>query len=279
MTTFKVNLENLRAGNLSPMLRIIEEELGLLHIDFYILGATARDAWFSANGITAVGTKDIDFAIQISNESDYYLLKENLLKAAGMQEIKEIPHRLKYNEHIFDLQPFGQEIEINGEVKIEAITLSVLGMKEVMSHGTILVEGYGINAFKVVTLPALIALKIIAYTDRPEHRHKDIEDIRRIMLNYFYINSEKIYEAHLDLMDMNPFKKELAAARVIGREMAPILNQSEIMHERITTFLKETTTDIENNNTLKLFNSGQNSTIEETASLLLEVLKGINEER
>lgn len=100
-----------------------------------------------------------------------------------------------------DILPFG-EIEINNEVKFEGAGLTsikVNGFNEVYLAGTELVEPATGHTFKVATLPSIILLKFIAYDDRPEVRTKDARDIINIMLHFFELQADLIYDSHADL--------------------------------------------------------------------------------
>ena len=58
----KINLNEARNSQLREVLLTVDECCLQLGIDFYILGALARDAWFTKEGIATRATKDVDFA-------------------------------------------------------------------------------------------------------------------------------------------------------------------------------------------------------------------------
>lgn len=55
-------------------------------------------------------------------------------------------------------------------------------------------------SFKAATLSAIILLKLISYDDRPERSGKDPRDIAGIIRDFFHLQSELIYEQHVDLL-------------------------------------------------------------------------------
>lgn len=55
------------------------------------------------------------------------------------------------------------------------------------------------NLVKVPTLPGMIILKLVAWSDRPEDRGNDLYDILRIIENYFHYNYNEILEEHYDV--------------------------------------------------------------------------------
>jgi predicted nucleotidyltransferase len=73
----------------------------------------------------------------------------------------------------------------------------------------------GNQAFRVCTLAGIVLLKFISYDDRPEHRSKDIIDIGAILLHYFDIVEDDIYQNHNDLFSDDEFDITLTAAWVI----------------------------------------------------------------
>jgi predicted nucleotidyltransferase len=74
MSTYKINFKQLRQQpQLSEMLSALERGLNKFDIDFYLVGAVARDLWMSAiNDIPPSRiTGDIDFAVFIDDKGTY----------------------------------------------------------------------------------------------------------------------------------------------------------------------------------------------------------------
>ena len=69
--SYKINFEALRQEGLKPLFEALERGFKLLGIDFYLVGAIARDTWFANKGIAPLGTKDVDFAVYIPSKEDY----------------------------------------------------------------------------------------------------------------------------------------------------------------------------------------------------------------
>ena len=84
--TSKLNLGKARDSRLPDVLLAVDNCCIELGIDFYVLGALARDAWFIKEGIAALGTKDIDFAIMVSDVDQFYLLKDRLINNYDLRE-------------------------------------------------------------------------------------------------------------------------------------------------------------------------------------------------
>ncbi len=93
--------------------------------------------------------------------------------------------------------------------------LSVYGTTEAVDHAEI-VEG----EFKVVTLPGLCVLKLIAFYEKPDRRAKDLEDFYFLLENYGEIAGDQLFEGveHEDLIK-DDFELALASARLLGRQI------------------------------------------------------------
>lgn len=140
-----------------------------------------------------------------------------------------------------DLLPFG-EIAIDDSVKIigQGMTsIHVNGFMEVYQGGTSEVKMETGHVFKTATLPAIVLLKLIAYDDRPEQRQKDAGDIAGIIQNYFHLQSDLIFENHIDLFSIDKPEKELheIAAIVIGREITKMCGDNQKLKNRLENII------------------------------------------
>lgn len=183
------------------------------------------------------------------------------------------PYRF-YHGTIVDLIPFGG-IEQDGEVILDnpPTELSVYGCKEVTEEAVV-IEG----AFKVVTLPGLCILKLAAYSEKPDRRAKDLDDFLFLLKNYHEIAGEQLFEgAYDDLIEGN-FEMPVASARVLGRHMAPIVNKSHVLKEKVLSILKKRLkgfSEDEINQMYQVRDQDDEQVI--CFKLIAETLKGINE--
>lgn len=74
-----MNLENIREGELKEIFDILENAFKENDIDFYLIGAIARDIWYTMGGEEFRSTKDIDFAVLIGNRQDYQRVRDYLV--------------------------------------------------------------------------------------------------------------------------------------------------------------------------------------------------------
>jgi len=236
----QIKLEDLRQDQLKELLQIVEKVFIQYDVDFYLLGAIARDAWYAKEQIESRATRDVDFAVYISEKEKYDEVFGELISNHGFSEIKDVPFRLQTPfTFTIDIIPFG-EISIDDELIPDESwdrPIFVNGFEEIFRKATIQVEFECDDLeFKVATLPAILLLKLIAYTDRPEKRTQDPQDIAQIIVNYFEIEKEMIWEEHHDLFDEESELIEIGA-RVIGREISEILRENRTLKERVLNIL------------------------------------------
>jgi predicted nucleotidyltransferase len=241
MKKLNIKLEDLRQENLKQLFGILEDIFIEADVEFYIVGALARDAWYAKRQIGSRTTRDVDFAVYIFTQKQYDKIVERLTNDYEFSEIKDTPFKLQ--------TPFGFTIDLIpfGEISIDEAILPdetwdrpvfVNGLKETFEHGLVPVEVEEDTklTFRVASLASIVLLKLIAYDDRPERRNTDPADITDIILNFFDIESEVIYEDHNDLFNRDLELHEIAAV-VIGREISKILSTNKALRDRVVKLL------------------------------------------
>jgi predicted nucleotidyltransferase len=213
-------------------------------IDYYLVGAVARDIQLSADaGAEAVRkTNDVDLAITINDEGQYNELKKALIATGHFTAHPTEAIKLFYKGGIeVDLLPFGEIEGQNRNVNLTDPTfvLNMLGFREIYPF----VDDIQIDQdfdVKVCTMEGLILLKLISNDDRPE-RTKDISDIEHIIRVYFDLYSGNIYEEQFETMDLYDTAEndylQLVCSRVIGRKMKELLSGSAPLRQRIEQIL------------------------------------------
>ena len=274
--TSKVNLSNQSDPRLAEVLDTVDKCCADLGIDFYILGALARDVWYREGEIPILGTKDVDFAILIRDVEYYDQLKTSLESSHGFTPLSdnELAFLAKNGLQI-DILPFGQlEVEDGEAIDVSQRKVKVNGLNEVylQSVRPVYLEE---REFKVATLPGIFLLKIIAYDDRPEHRPNDPEDCMSIINNYFELQQDLIYSQHSDLFGDSPLKQ--IAARVIGRELRTTLNEDKQLRERAVRILQEHIALREKSQFVLRMATSEYYGTDESVMYLEEILIGIGE--
>ncbi len=169
-----------------------------------------------------------------------------------------------------DLLPIDQ---MEPDHKFEA---KVSGLEEIYQYGTIKEHLSTGHEFRVATLPAIVALKLIAFDDRPEQRDKDPIDIADIFKVYFDIESENIYEKHNDLFIEFEYVDliELAAI-VIGREIATICSGNNALLHRLINIIQQNITKGYQSALIRNMVIGTDKTIDQYIHLFKRILLGL----
>lgn len=282
MSVLKTSFEKIQQD--PAMAEVIESlERGFMkyNIDFYLVGAMARDIWIKGIHDLKVkrATRDIDLGIMVKDEKTFEQLKEYLIIYEGFTARKtNACVMIAPNGMEIDLLPFG-EIEKEGKVTVKGKGMTSLymdGLKEVYDDNLPEVQLGDNTKLKVCTLPGIVLLKFIAYDDRPEMRKDDIPDIGEILGHFFNIYDEIIWEKHNDLFEEGRELDEIAA-RVLGREMGKIAVRNDKLKERILRILDQNTHDQNNSPIGEILASYYNRPVKETMDLLSEIMKGISE--
>lgn len=281
MSTYRINFKQLRQRpDFLEMLAALERGFKEFHVDFYLVGAVARDVWMTAiNEIPPSRiTRDIDFAVFIEDKGIYESLKSYLIEIEHFQPFKENTFVLLWQGRMqVDLLPFGNIEDENAKVSFEGTGLTSLnmpGFMEIYESGLPEVELEGEHRFKFCTLPGIVILKLIAWEDRPEIRRDDLKDILTILTHFFEMYTDHIYEHHSDLFGDDDFGLNLIAARVMGREMKNIAIRNEKLYERLTNLLEKNTMDVNTSQIGKIMANWVNTTVEESLKPLLEIQLG-----
>ncbi len=218
---------------------IIDAVLVAHKIPYYLIGVTAVALQLLKAGIKPTrGTKDIDFALMISNVGQFEAVVHDL-KQQGFKKVKApwTVFHPAFNVAI-DLLPFGM-IEEADTLNFSArkTDLHVLGLKEVLSDpDAIEIERKIVN---VPPLAGMVLLKLVAWSDRPEERQNDLEDILAIITAYYTIAFNEVLDKHIDLFQgEEEVDERTIAARVLGRNSGHHLLESELLKHRVMHVLE-----------------------------------------
>ena len=284
MNSYKINYEHVRQlPTITEMLSALERGFNKFGIDFYLVGAVARDVWMS--GINKIAprrtTGDIDFAVLINDKGIYEALKTFLVETEGFHPFKGNPLVLIWKDKtIVDLLPFGaieDENIVTSDLGLTKINLQ--GFAEVYEEGLPLLDLEGIHQFKFCTLPGIVLLKMIAYDDRPEIRRDDIKDISDILNHFFNMYDNEIWDNHSDLFDEEEVDLKLIAARVMGREMNKIAKRNEQLFKRIEKILAANTNEMGNSKMAVIMIEYFDNTVKDNVLILQKLLQGFTENR
>lgn len=276
----KIDFKVLRSESLRDIIYALEEAMQTIGIDYYLIGAVARDAWFQLEHITSRRTSDIDFAVLVPEQKQFDELKTFLSEKKGYMETKGNSFAMISPEGTaIDILPFGS-VEIDEAVNAAHGTIKIAtnGFKEIYDAA---LARFGTDdeqlKIKVASLPGIVLLKLIAHQERPELRIKDPGDILEIFRHYFELHSAFIYEYHSDVFEKET-SLEIIATRVIGRSIGQIIKENPSLQKRIVEYLNAEIAKQEHSSLIRLMQrSSERYTQDEVTALLGELLKGIQE--
>lgn len=236
--TFHISPERLQPAGMSAAMAALQRGFTHFGIDFYVVGAVARDIWMSQvyHEPERRMTKDLDLAVFINNTAEYEALQAWLIAHENFTLTRHSAFCLHYHAPgspvsvAVDLMPFGAIADEAGDVYLTGRgmeRISTVGFMEVLAEAATLTTEAG-EQWRVVTLPGIAVLKFIAWQDRPEKRGKDATDVWNLVEGYFNLIAADIYAQHLDLFDENETATPtnfmlLVGARVLGRQMGQLL--------------------------------------------------------
>ncbi|WP_338769044.1 hypothetical protein WAF17_09070 [Bernardetia sp. ABR2-2B] len=269
----------LQTSSLKQVINDLRKVCKKLNIDFFAIGALARNIWYVSNEKEARGTRDVDFAVYISDEESYQSLKKELIENYKYTQTTSnafcliSPHNVE-----LDLLPFG-EIENDDRVKIEGKGLTTLNL-----DGFLETYKFGLKEFeieneklKICSLPAIVLLKLISFDDRPEERIKDAKDINSILLHYPNMETDLIWDEYNFLYD-NEKSHQQVGIETLGYEIAKIIVQDEKLTKRVTNILKKAILK-QSRLSIQMIENSIKETIEDKINLLkyleFEIIEGI----
>lgn len=234
------------------VIKLIHNTSRQLNIDYFIIGATARDIIFEKQyGIKVQrATNDIDFSIRAGSWDDYKMFVNKLLESGFEQS--RVSHRFNYkNIPSIDLIPFGgisiDETVIRWPEK-ESGEMTVLGFTEALENSELVkVSGSPDVIIKIASVASLVMLKLISWKDAYPTRSRDASDILFIAKNYTDAgNLDRLVNNHSDIMEIEP-DYELWGSRLLGRDISRIAKENTRQH-----LIKLLAEETDENNQLKL---------------------------
>ena len=215
-------------GFVLEILEAINEITHSLSMDFFVVGATARDIILEgAYGISTIrATNDIDFGVQLSNWKQFEELKESLIKTGNFNSTKEA-QRLKYKDAFpVDIIPFGKIADPDESFTWppeHEIEMNILGFDESFNHSLLVrVKEEPLLEVRFASLVGLAIMKIIAWHDKYPLRKSDAKDLLFLIRNYLAAGNEsRVYVEESDLI-VEDFDYDRASARLLGRDIAAI---------------------------------------------------------
>lgn len=235
MTNYWLNNFDKIRNEFAAVFNALERAFKKFDVDFYLIGAQSRDVWTSHLNVDRRKTKDIDYVVYVPERGVWKQLNEYLTEEEKFERDTKQPYRFYLDEFTIDLIPFGGIAE-NDEITLDNPTmeLSVYGCTEVTEEAVVLNE-----SFKVITLPGLCVMKLIAFSEKPG-RVKDWDDFLFILKNYQEIAGTELFDGQHEDLVTEDFEFNIVSARLLGRHMHSILNKNEkIKHLVLRTVINK----------------------------------------
>lgn len=236
-TIYPISPERLQPAGLGLAMAALHRGFAHFGIDFYIVGAVARDIWLTQiyDEPDRRITKDLDLAIFIHDTAEYEALQTWLVEHEGFILAQSSAFCLLYPSSAgpgnvtVDLMPFGAIADEAGDVYFSGRgmeRISTVGFTEVLADAATVTIPTG-EQWRIVTLPGIVVLKLVAWQDRPE-RGKDAVDVWNLLAVYFDLITDDVYTNHLDLFaeEETPDTTNLTllvGARVLGRQVQQLV--------------------------------------------------------
>lgn len=234
--------QHINDKELKDLFELLGEVFLASELDYYLIGAIARDYWYKKGQLQSRVSRDVDLAVLVPVKEKYQHIRD-VLKTRGFAETKQNAYVLISPSGIqIDLLPFG-DIEIDDAVILKGhgmTSIKVNGFKEVYQAGTKETDMAVHYPFKAATLSSIVLLKLISYDDRPERRGKDPRDIAGIIRDFFHLQSELIYEHYNQLfIEDQELELEEISAIVIGSEIKKTCKENITLCERIEKIISD----------------------------------------
>lgn len=215
------------------LLKIISTVAKENNVEFFIVGATARDIVFSLmyELKTTRATNDIDFSVRVQSWAAYDKLLDGL-KDKGFEKTKII-HKFNYKGvPSIDIIPFGK-ISVDSKTILwpdsGAKEMSILGQEESFNDAELVLINSNPNIIiRIASARGLTLLKLISWKDGYPGRSRDAIDILYILNNYLDAgNQQRLFDSHFDLVN-DEFDYNFSGARLLGRDIKALANEDSL---------------------------------------------------
>lgn len=215
------------------ILTLVERVLRELALDYFVMGAAARDILlYGVFGFdTGRATRDVDFAVALDSWPQFDLVKARLVETGAFAPDGSTPHRLFYlrgtgqRGHPLDLLPFGGIEQRSTEIAWPpdlSLVMNVAGYREALAAAQEVEVRPGF-VVRVASLPGLAILKLFAWADRGADDPRDALDLATLLRHYGSAgNEDRLFGEELGLLEALNYDLDLASPRLLGRDAARV---------------------------------------------------------
>jgi len=234
---YQISSAEFEDPDIPELLKILAKYFHSQGIEFYVVGAAARDIVLGMihHRKTRRKTNDLDIAIMIRDWEVFQEVHSGLCNLPGFTKSSRQKQRFHYkNSLILDIIPFGEIARSDRNIywpPEETPVMSVSGFTEMANKAlsVIIDDEFTVG---VASLPGIFILKLVAWHDRHNVTNKDADDIGYLLDEYLDINLERIVQEHPDIYEREDFSTFTAGAILMGRDVRILLKgDEEILNE------------------------------------------------
>jgi predicted nucleotidyltransferase len=221
---------------LAGVVKALEAVTTVIGTEFFLTGAAARDLTLHhAHGVP-VGrqTEDVDFAVMVNDWNAFIRLRQALIDSGEFTPRPgSATHRLRHRAGLpLDIVPFGAIERADRTIAWppdHSTVFDCFGASEAFAN-CLWVKLPDEVVTRVASIPSLAILKIAAWHDRKlTFPGKDAPDLALIFRNYLSCGTmDRAATDHGDLFDDPAFDYEIAGTRLLGRDVAILLDEPGI---------------------------------------------------
>jgi predicted nucleotidyltransferase len=222
---------------LATVVQALQDVAQALGIDYFLMGAAARDLMLQhAHNIAPSRlTEDVDFAVSVPNWTSFESLRTALLSSDQFSgNPSPAIHKLRHKATglPLDIVPFGGIENTDRTISWPPdhhTVFDCFGAREAFEASIPLQLPNNVT-LRVASIPALALLKITAWQDR-KHSHpgRDAGDLLLYIRHYMDCNNlDRAAQDHRDLFNTDDYDHEATGARLLGRDIAHLLNKQSI---------------------------------------------------
>lgn len=230
MTVTSLNLTGKIDPLVAELLATATQVAGREGVEFFVAGAAARDLVLEHGyGMKSRrATKDVDLACSIRDWRAYARFHAALAATGEFTPVSGIAHRLSYRGGALtvDIMPFGGLEKPPGEIAWPpdfATRMGVTGFADVHDHCILVTVSPGV-VVKVVSLPGLAILKLIAWSERKDQTTRDGADIAFLCRHYGPLCVyARLTGEDYKVLGAEDYDVERAGVRLLGRDAAALM--------------------------------------------------------
>ncbi len=207
-----------------PALRILAQIVAEDGRDFVLIGATVPQVLvhlWEGGEFRGRPTLDVDAVVTAVSWGDFEGMRRRLFDVGFRPG--SASHQLLFDEDVMiDLVPYGPGLVENDRLvwPDTGFVMNTLGFEEAFAQAEPVEVVPGLS-LRVVSIPGLLLLKIVAYQDRPEERARDLIDVVYSFEHYEgEIEGSRRFEVAEVTVDGQPVEFEEAGAYLLGTEVA-----------------------------------------------------------